>query len=555
DLPSLQPTIDDNWFASLIRIKAGYYYKKFETSKNRDDLIQAYQHYKYALKFNMYIISRATNEEESSFRNHMYSLNAYQNLLEIAYKLYEVTSEQNYVKDVYGLLAKSKYAYLNRNDFSPVLSSEINRSVLLEELKLVKRNILAKIPSITDSQLNQVLPSIPNDAGNTNLARLNLSNQISDTLSMQDIQNQLAKEKATLLDYYLNRNDLYIIKMSSQEFSVAKRKLPDDFIQLIWRAKKINSSTKVKEYVQNSNRLYREILDSVLNLIPKKTRHLIICPDFLLQNISWDALVTDTLNFSNYKELNYLIKDYTIRTVLSPGHWLRPKTNLPGYYGIASNYAGSKHFSDIPFSYALVKRKSKEHNGNFASLVDKNDSINAGVLHLATHVKNDSLRPYNSSVYFGDHDSITINTLLHSKLKAGLVILNGCETGNGTYYQSGTISMARAFYQNGASSVVMTLWSVDDKTSSEVLSNFYDEIEVGNTLDVSLRNAKLKFIANAPTDELANPYYWGGLQLSGRNDPAYKNDFYKSVMAWLMGFVVLGIIFNSIRRNKLAKSL
>ncbi|MBS1490424.1 MAG: CHAT domain-containing protein [Bacteroidetes bacterium] len=557
DLPQLQPTLDDNWFASLIRIKAGYYFKKYEMSKHVDDLIQAYQYYKYTLRFNMYLISKAGNEEESSFRNYMYSLNSYHDLLEIAFKLYIVTSDQNYVKDVYGLLAKSKYAYLNRNDFNPILSKEISHSVLNEELKLVKQNILKMIPSLTNAELTNALPTIPENDNGLKLAQVNLSRQISDTLRIKDLQDRLRKEGATLIDfYYLNLNYLLTITIHGNTFSMTKHKLQDNFISLTRLMKKWNTSASPKEYAKISNRIYTETLDSLLSKIPKEENHLIICSDSFLQNIAWDALVTDTLNIKSYKELSYLLKRFTLRTILSPSHLLRAESKSQGYLGVASSYSISRHFSSIPFSYALVKNKSQELKGKFSERLSENDSSNVAILHVAAHVKNDSLRPYNSSVYFGDHDSATIGSLSHTKVSAHLVILNGCQTGNGTYYQSdGTISLARAFYRTGAQSALITLWNVDDKTSAEVLSNFYDEIEKGKELDVSLRNAKLKFIANAPTDELANPYYWGGIQMSGANTPVWTSDFYKSAIAWLIGMGLIGIIFNSIRRNKLAKHL
>jgi len=147
-----------------------------------------------------------------------------------------------------------------------------------------------------------------------------------------------------------------------------------------------------------------------------------------------------------------------------------------------------------------------------------------GVLHIASQVVNDSLRLYRSTIYFNDRDSITIPDLSISAIHPRLAVLNGCQTESGTYYQSEeTISFARAFYRMGAESVLMTLWSVDDKTTADLLDSFYKEMDDGSPLDIP-REVKFDFIKNTPTDELANPYYWAGLPLSGKAEPIRETD-------------------------------
>lgn len=219
------------------------------------------------------------------------------------------------------------------------------------------------------------------------------------------------------------------------------------------------------------------------------------------------------------KGLNYLLNRFTIRTVLSPRHLIAKNRKADGFLGVAPDFTNSKKFSSIPFSMALVKTKASEQDGKFSNALPA-DTLNVNVFHIASHVVNDSLRPYRSAIYFNDTDRVTISDLSNSMVHPTLAILNGCQTGNGTYYQSeGTISFARAFYRMGTQSVLMTLWSVDDKPTADLLDSFYKEMEDGNPLDISLREAKIDFINNAPTDELANPYYWAGLQLSGKAEP------------------------------------
>jgi CHAT domain-containing protein len=355
-----------------------------------------------------------------------------------------------------------------------------------------------------------------------------------------------------LIDFYFWGQDLYSIVISGKDFNIIRQKTPKNFKSTIWKQKGNLLGNKPKEYARIANTIYLETLDSVLNIVPKEISRLIICPDASLQGVPWDALVVDTVNTNSFKELNYLLNRFTISTVLTPRHLLIKNKKTEGFLGIAANFINSKKFSSIPFSTKLVKAKANEHDGKFLSVLPI-DTLNVSVFHIASHVVNDSLQPYRSAIYFNDKDSVTISDLSYFKIRPKLAILNGCQTGSGTYYQSeGTISFARAFYRMGAESVLMTLWSVDDKTTADILEGFYDEIENGNRLDGSLNFAKKKFIKSAPSDELANPFYWAGLQLSGKAEPIYITGYFWIFLFGIGGTAFLIFALQYYRRKKSA---
>ena len=346
-----------------------------------------------------------------------------------------------------------------------------------------------------------------------------------DTVTVEDLQRKLLKNNEALIDFYVWGQDLYAITISGSAINLLKQNIPKNFSSTIWELKRNLLSNTPKEYARIANAIYLETLDSVLQIVPKEINRLIICPDASLQGVPWDALVFDTANTNSYKELNYLLNRFTIRTILTPRHLITQRQKADGFVGVAPDFIRSKKFSSIPFSTNLVKTKAKEYDGKFSSILST-DTLNVSVFHIASHVENDSLQPYRSAIYFQDTDSVTIADLSSSKIRPALVILNGCQTGSGTYYQSeGTISFGRAFYRMGAESVLMTLWSVDDKSTADILGAFYKEMEDESPLDISLRQAKIDFIKNASTDELANPYYWAGLQLSGKAETLNETDY------------------------------
>jgi hypothetical protein len=64
----------------------------------------------------------------------------------------------------------------------------------------------------------------------------------------------------------------------------------------------------------------------------------------------------------------------------------------------------------------------------------------------------------------------------------------------------------------------MSLWNIDEKVSSEIISRFYEHLADGMPKHLALRQAKLDHLATA-SDELAQPFYWGGMVLVGDVEP------------------------------------
>jgi len=92
-----------------------------------------------------------------------------------------------------------------------------------------------------------------------------------------------------------------------------------------------------------------------------------------------------------------------------------------------------------------------------------------------------------------------------------LVVLSACETGVVDVNDTDSISgLGKAFIQAGAKDVVMSLWSVDDNATKELMIDFYRGIKEHSNYSRALREAKLKMI-----DEGQHPFYWGGFVLNG----------------------------------------
>jgi CHAT domain-containing protein len=551
DLPALQPTLNDQWFSSLLILKADNYFNRYQQTKNINDLLNAFNHYLHSVKFNKYLVSKSANETETINWAYLFGTNAYQRVVDVGFLLLKQTGNKNHLQNAYPLIASSKYSFLAKGIIDPKTYRSINLSQLEDENKIVTANILKSIPQITKPKLVSILPRIEKSNANT-FSSTKFAEQFLDSVTLTDIKTELARGNSALVDYYLAGDKLYSLTLTGNDFDIRSKNISKDFITSIKWLNKNLLRIHPHEFAQQSHKVYEEILDSVLMRLPQNITRLIICPDNILQEIAWESLAIDTTTSKQFRTINYLVRKYSIRTVLKPNQMISRNLKMSeGFFGVTSEFANSKRFTSIPFSTNLVSLKAKEFNGMLSTSLS-NDSVNINILHIASHVVTDSIHPYNSKIYF-ENDSLSVNEISKLNLKLNLVILNGCQTGKGKYVQSeGSLSIARAFCLIGANSLITTLWSVDDKASADILKTFYDNIEDGKELDIALQSAKLNFIAQTNSDELANPFYWSGLQLTGSANPVLNTNYSKHFLYGSIATLLLGIGFWRFRKRRLA---
>jgi len=101
------------------------------------------------------------------------------------------------------------------------------------------------------------------------------------------------------------------------------------------------------------------------------------------------------------------------------------------------------------------------------------------------------------------------------KMNADMVALIACQTGLGQRISGeGTMGMGRAFQYAGAKSVLMSLWSVSEKTSTDLLESIFKHMKEGKSKLESLKLAR---------DEIRkqgfdHPFFWAPFILVGETD-------------------------------------
>ena len=136
---------------------------------------------------------------------------------------------------------------------------------------------------------------------------------------------------------------------------------------------------------------------------------------------------------------------------------------------------------------------------------------NCDILHLACHGLFRADNPMFSAVKLQD-GWLTAADVMQLNLKDMMVTLSACESGRGTVLQGDeVVGLPRAFLGAGASSVVVSLWLVQDETTQTLMTHWYRQL-----LERMSRAAALRTAQQALREMFPHPYYWAPFILIGQ---------------------------------------
>ena len=406
-------------------------------------------------------------------------------------------------------------------------------------------------------------------------------------VSVGTVQQSLGGREA-FIEYFVKENrgntssELYTFVLTDHDYKVNRTPINsaffnnvDQFLKFIKNGMVIN--TRKADYViytKNATFLYQQLIEPVTSQM--QNYRLVIVPDDKLSYVPFDALLASQADTSkmDFRTLDYLVHHHAISYTYS--------ATLLYYYfqnsvkfnnkiaAFAPDYNSSpiikgdetEQFLPLPGAENEVSgitgiipgdrySGSKATKQSFKQNAEKYD-----ILHLAMHtILNDTLPLYSKMVFSpgasGTEDR-TLNTyeIYNLKLKSGMVVLSGCNTGSGKLQKGeGVMSLARAFLYAGCPSIIMTLWNVEDASSSSMMIDFYRNIKNGYSKDEALRRAKVSYISQADPMK-SHPYFWLGYVSIGKQTPLFKSK--AGYFAGLIIFVFLAIVLEKwyLKRKK-----
>jgi CHAT domain-containing protein len=144
------------------------------------------------------------------------------------------------------------------------------------------------------------------------------------------------------------------------------------------------------------------------------------------------------------------------------------------------------------------------------------------IIHVATHGLLNAERPQFTGVVLSlvgnkTHDGfVRTDEVFNLRLGSPLVMLSACETGLGKEKRGeGVMGLTRAFMYAGAPTVGVSLWSVADKSTADLMTDFYRRLlstGEGTPSSSALRNAQLAMISGK---KYSAPFYWAPFVLVG----------------------------------------
>ncbi len=497
--------------------------------------------------------------------------NVYSDAVRVCYDIFKESNRKLYSDIFFNFVESAKSATLSHNVADQYAKdySGIDPKILEHErkLKIDRSYYLSKIYDLEKSsevdtsmmeylrgklfQTNSGMDSLLSYLENTNPEYYKLKyNRISSDLDK--LQRSLPNDQL-IINFFEGDREVYIMAINYDSLSIYSVEL-DSEIEILISALASDPYEDTVRHVfrKTSAELFNKLVKPGLKSFNRDFKEIIIVPDGHLNYIPFEILIQNEGHDDlSYVEMPYIIKDYVISYRYSTSFITSeppksPQNSEGTILAFAPSYSSQQDFNQLAsqFRDKLQPLKwnkpeldviSEFFDGEFVSgedateLVFKSNSQDYKILHLAMHAVVDNEKPMQSKlIFFQNKDSLEDGMLhpfelLNMTLPAEMAVLSACNTGIGKLQKGeGVMSLGRAFSYAGCPSVVMSHWSVDDQSTSEIMGAFYKYLAEGEPKDVALRLAKLDFLETAQGIR-THPYYWASFIVLGDTSPISKD--------------------------------
>lgn len=431
----------------------------------------------------------------------------YQNLIKLLHQTQKFEKAFEYVE-------RSKSRALvdllaSKNDFAVKTANEQQVREILDSSGKSETKLIATDKSLDKSGSRGLIIKAKSELLNAAPELSSLVTVGSSTIS--SIKSSIP-EQETLIEYYYFDNNIYAFVISSsglQSVKISGEGLTAD-VEAFRKSLETPSSSRYRELGQ---KLYNRLVKPLENSL--KQHSLVVIPHGILHYIPFNAL------FDGNK---YLIDRFHIRLMPSASAitFLREKKlNKKG--GILA--FGNPDLGDRQLDLAFAQKEAIAvaatwANSKVFTRKDATEDVlrrhgnSFNYIHFATHGQFNPDVPLQSALLLSpdahSNGMMTVDKLYSMQLDVNLVTLSACETGLSKVANGDDlVGLTRGFLYAGSSSIVASLWKVDDLATSQLMTAFYQELRKTDKRD-ALRTAQIKTRKMHP-----HPYYWASFQLTG----------------------------------------
>jgi CHAT domain-containing protein len=383
-------------------------------------------------------------------------------------------------------------------------------------------------------------------------------------LNLQQIQQQVLDDNTLLLEYSLGEDRSYlwaVTKNSITSYELPKRREIEAAAQTFRQSLTPNSAANLETGLPLSQMLLAPVVNQLGN------KRLLIVGDGALQSVPFAALPIPSSPTTPLLVQNEIITLPSASTVAIQRRQLQNRSTAAKKLAVIADpifALNDSRFSTTPqqipetlTNSALTRAARNLGLGDSAKVLDRLQytgteakkilalvpaaqhlqalDFNASrttatdpnlaqyqIIHLATHGLLDPINPELSGIVLSLYDQkgksqdgfLRLHDIFNLNLPAELVVLSACETGLGKDVRGeGLVGLTRGFMYAGSRRVVVSLWSVHDVATSEVMAKFYQKmLQEGQNPVSALRAAQLEMWKS---QQWQAPYYWAAFTIQG----------------------------------------
>ncbi len=557
-------------------------------------LQEALKFYQLSISIIEDVRSRIKLEElKASFLGTDKRMEAYYSLIDLLIKLYYQSGNQAYAGEAFNYLERGKArAFLDRLEISQVNISQYINFKLQNQEREVMKDISTIYSRLLDSGLTEEestsiqeqlrekeheLEALKREIRTKSPAYGQL--KYPEIITLEEARRLLSPGEA-FFEYCLSDDSSHLFVITRNNLSVHTLP-PQKRIQNIVKEYLKSITDRENHSFPGGLTLFQDLVKPGLD---KNIHTIVVVPDDILNYLPFEALIQDE------NTRRWLVQDYKIayspsisslREIIKRknqnGHprakdWLAfgdpdfaELEDKDNGHDVFQNFTSSSAYNFFRLKYSGEEidqirslfppsRITTFTRGQASEERLKNHDLgNYKTIHFATHSLIDDQRPVRSSVVLSldskeEDGFLQAREIYNLKMNADLVVLSACQTGLGQYIRGeGIEGLNRAFFYAGASSLLMSLWAVNDQATCQLMERFYTHLRSADCLRSALRKTKLELIES---DALSHPYYWAGFIASGKTDQVIYPSAFRSYLWYILAAPVLFAAYIILKKRK-----